>query len=312
MHISSSSSPFYRALGIEFRSDISLTSNQIEDSDVDKLGYSNMLSILQRPIIIPDSNGCIQVAACCWFDGEQVWLDLPELGRLQISSDEIAYDLNPEADLNLFQVYLQGYAFGVQALLRHQLVLHATTVSRNGKAIVICGYSGVGKSTLATALLAKGFSLVSDDITVINADGLVQPGFNDIKVWRDAVDELALPSKQLQQMRAGLEKYYYRPDRVTQQPVPIAAVYVLDVDSRVEAELNAVQGVGKFVQLRAHTYCHFLLSPLRLDSYYFKHSVALLGNTPLINVNRKRQRFTAGILTPLVDAIEQDAQGRGV
>ncbi len=311
MHIGSSTSHFYRALGIEFHSQIGLTSNQIEDIEVNTQAYSEMLMIRQRPLDDFDPKNWKQVAACCWFDGKQLRLKLPELGWLQISPIEISYDLDPKADLSLLQVYLQSYALGVQAMLRRQLVLHASTVSRNGKAIVICGCSGVGKSTLAAALLAKGFTLVSDEITVINAEGLVQPGFNDIKIWRDTVDELALPREQLQSVRTGLEKYYYRPNHVSQHPVPIAAIYVLGTDNRVAMELKVVHGFGKFEPLRAQAYRHFLLAPLGLDSIYLKLSGDLLRKTPLVNVSRNLQRLKAEALIPLANAIEHNAQGWG-
>ena len=49
--------------------------------------------------------------------------------------------------------------------------LHATTVARGGRAVVITGPSGAGKSDLALRLFDRGFTLVSDDRTVIRRDG---------------------------------------------------------------------------------------------------------------------------------------------
>ena len=43
--------------------------------------------------------------------------------------------------------------------------LHATTVAKDGRAILISGRSGSGKSDLALRLLDRGFVLVSDDQT---------------------------------------------------------------------------------------------------------------------------------------------------
>lgn len=45
--------------------------------------------------------------------------------------------------------------------------LHATTVAKNGRAVVIAGRSGSGKSDLALRLLDCGFALVSDDQTYL-------------------------------------------------------------------------------------------------------------------------------------------------
>jgi serine kinase of HPr protein (carbohydrate metabolism regulator) len=49
--------------------------------------------------------------------------------------------------------------------------LHASTVATEGRAVVIIGPSGSGKSDLALRLLDRGFTLVSDDQTTIKKDG---------------------------------------------------------------------------------------------------------------------------------------------
>ena len=49
--------------------------------------------------------------------------------------------------------------------------LHATTVALDGRAVVISGPSGSGKSDLALRMLDRGFKLVSDDQTIFRKDG---------------------------------------------------------------------------------------------------------------------------------------------
>jgi serine kinase of HPr protein (carbohydrate metabolism regulator) len=49
--------------------------------------------------------------------------------------------------------------------------LHASTVALDGRAVLISGPSGSGKSDLALRLLDRGFSLVSDDQTIVKKDG---------------------------------------------------------------------------------------------------------------------------------------------
>jgi len=49
--------------------------------------------------------------------------------------------------------------------------LHASTVATDGRAVVIMGPSGAGKSDLALRLLDRGFTLVSDDRTIVKRDG---------------------------------------------------------------------------------------------------------------------------------------------
>ncbi|MDP9422788.1 MAG: HPr kinase/phosphatase C-terminal domain-containing protein [Pseudomonadota bacterium] len=49
--------------------------------------------------------------------------------------------------------------------------LHASCVAIDGRAVLIGGPSGSGKSDLALRLLDRGFTLVSDDRTIVRRDG---------------------------------------------------------------------------------------------------------------------------------------------
>ena len=49
--------------------------------------------------------------------------------------------------------------------------VHASTVAIDGRAVLITGASGAGKSDLALRLLDRGFTLVSDDQTIVKRDG---------------------------------------------------------------------------------------------------------------------------------------------
>jgi serine kinase of HPr protein (carbohydrate metabolism regulator) len=48
--------------------------------------------------------------------------------------------------------------------------VHASTVALDGRAVLISGPSGSGKSDLALRLLDRGFILVSDDQTIVRKD----------------------------------------------------------------------------------------------------------------------------------------------
>lgn len=48
--------------------------------------------------------------------------------------------------------------------------LHASAVALAGRAVLISGPSGSGKSDLALRLLDRGFTLVSDDQTIVSKD----------------------------------------------------------------------------------------------------------------------------------------------
>ena len=55
-------------------------------------------------------------------------------------------------------------------------ILHSALVAKHGKGVLIVGYGGAGKSTLACALWQEGWALLCDDATVVELDqGLARP-----------------------------------------------------------------------------------------------------------------------------------------
>ncbi len=50
-------------------------------------------------------------------------------------------------------------------------IIHATAVAIGGRAVLLQGPSGVGKSDLALRLIDRGATLVSDDYTLLVRDG---------------------------------------------------------------------------------------------------------------------------------------------
>jgi serine kinase of HPr protein (carbohydrate metabolism regulator) len=48
--------------------------------------------------------------------------------------------------------------------------VHASSVAKDGRAVLITGPSGSGKSDLTLRLLDRGFALVSDDQTIVKKD----------------------------------------------------------------------------------------------------------------------------------------------
>lgn len=69
-----------------------------------------------------------------------------------------------------------GMNWCIAGQAHHYLLLHAAVLERNGRAVILPGDPGAGKSTLTAALMLSGWRLLSDELTMIDRDdGLVVP-----------------------------------------------------------------------------------------------------------------------------------------
>jgi HprK-related kinase A len=72
------------------------------------------------------------------------------------------------------------------------LLVHAAVLEREGAALVMPGPSGVGKSTLCAALVARGWRLLSDEVAMIRPrDGLLQPYPRPISLKNESIEMIA-------------------------------------------------------------------------------------------------------------------------
>jgi hypothetical protein len=99
------------------------------------------------------------------------------------------------------RVLVFQFLHNVMAALLHQrgyLVIHGSAVLIGDGVTVISGESGTGKSTIVGELAARGYGMVSDDVTVLrDCNGpeiQVVPGPSCIHLCVDAAERLALLS----------------------------------------------------------------------------------------------------------------------
>lgn len=156
--------------------------------------------VVVRPLLQVGRDGACRYAV----PGVAAWLVAPDGGRVTV--DAVGDPAGPEV-----RAFLLGGVMGIVCMRRGLLPLHACCLTRDGHTVAVCGFSGVGKSTLAALLIGRGFRLLADDLTAVDvaaAGGpLVYPTFARVKLWRDMSDRLDWPTGGLERVRSGLEKF---------------------------------------------------------------------------------------------------------
>ncbi len=150
--------------------------------------------------------------------------------------NEIVIDSSPTAEPSMVRLFLLGTVFGLLCHQRGLVPLHASSVVVAGRAVAFAGRSGVGKSTLAAALGRQGYSVVSDDVCVIEwrSPGLphVLPFAPKLKLVRDSLSALGLSFECAEIIGSEPEKLNVL-GTVGQQrePIPLAAIFHLNIES---------------------------------------------------------------------------------
>ena len=82
-----------------------------------------------------------------------------------------------------------GMNWCIATKAHHYLLLHAGTIEKNGKVIIMPAAPGSGKSTLTAALVYNGWRLFSDELGLISLkDELVYPCTRPINLKNDSID----------------------------------------------------------------------------------------------------------------------------
>ncbi len=96
------------------------------------------------------------------------------------------------------------------AQVRDAVVLHAAAVARRGRALLLVGPSGQGKTTLTTELVRRGWGFMADDFAALTAGGIVRPLPRRVNLTAETVRllGLTLPTETLRLATfAGVRKW---------------------------------------------------------------------------------------------------------
>jgi len=163
--------------------------------------------------------------------------------------------------------YLLGPVMGFILRRRGITALHASALCVDGKAILLTGEAGAGKSTTAAALGLLGLPVLCEDIAAVEETGggfAVEAGYPRVCLWPESVEMLMGHRDALPRIAPNWDKCYLQLDGVKasleSRKQPLGAVYILGPREMENApRIEEVSSRDVLLELVQNTYMNWLL-----------------------------------------------------
>lgn len=291
----------YRAAGLSVQSEIVLPGLIAGDADDGRAEV-----IIRQTRVASDLDGATARGPTWQIAGDRFLLRVPFIARFLLTGGrDIAFELEDTGTTDDAAAILAGTVFGILLHQRGRIVLHASAVCVNGKAVLFCGPAGAGKSTLAAALMQRGYPVMTDDLCGIDLQGppLVHPDGRQLKVWVEAIEQLDLNERRGPPVRLGIQKYYVEPPETCKTALPVGAVYLMRevVPPQQSPGIEPTNIAEAVFSLQRNAFRPRLVHRMGLQGAYFK-AMAAVANTAGVFLLRRPFGFAA--MPRVVDWLE--------
>ncbi len=210
---------------------------------------------------------------------------------LVTGGQKILIEPMPNPDIEKIRLFLLGTCFGALLHQRNFLPIHGSGIITPGGCIVFAGRSGIGKSTLAGALMKKGYTVVADDICPVQISDnnrlLVHPGYPQLKVTRESAHELDIEVSGLRQVSFDDNKFHLpiSLSSLSREPSELKSIYFLETTND-SLSIKELTGIEKFSTLSQNIYRKSLINNLGKQKSNFKANTLVCKQVKMYKVSR--------------------------
>jgi hypothetical protein len=279
----------YQAYGFQIHSDLVLPELQPSES-----AQPDVTIQIRSTRDFKSEPNCPETDFQSTAEGVQIFWK--HIGQFSVQQgQQVCIDRPPEVEDRVIRLPLLGAVMAMLLMQRGFLVLHASAIEIDGRAVAFVGQKGQGKSTMAATLYQRGHRLLSDDVVAVDLSdpnqAYVVPGFPQFKLWPDAVSGcLQEDPTELPQVHGLLEKRSRLAfDRFSTQPIPLDTLYVLE--SGDDLAIKALTPQVAISELITHSYAaRFGKDLVRGDiaTTHFRHCMSLAQQVPILGLERPR------------------------
>ncbi len=235
-------------------------------------------------------------------------LKLNSIGSFHVQNgSDISIEKAANANEDDLRLILLGSVFGALLHQRGLLPIHGSCVHKNGITTVFSGISGAGKSSLAAMLVNRGYTLIADDISVLelsNDTTMVTPGIPHMKLWHDVMIELNKNPSDHKKVRSQLLKYRVpNENHVIEESLHLNQIIILRSRNISTFSIKEIHGVEKFELLKNNTFRYRYIAGLEQFKLHFSYISRIASSTRIFILNRPSSPLD---LESLADVIESE------
>jgi len=185
------------------------------------------------------------------------------------------------------RLFLLGSAFGALFIQQGLLPIHGSTVKFGNSATIFTGLSGAGKSTIAAYFVSQEYKVLADDISVVNHNCEVVPGFPKMKLWNDILQKLEIKDHTLEQIRPEMKKYQLPvTEKYYKEPLAVKNIIIINTKNSPGFEFEELSGIKKFNAVKNNTYRYRFVQGLDKQQDHFQVLNKLLPEIKVYKVTR--------------------------
>jgi hypothetical protein len=194
------------------------------------------------------------------------------------------------------ELYLNSTVYGAILQQRKMLPLHGSCFNYDDKNIMICGESGVGKSSLTVAFCLRGSKFITDDVSPIvfeSGNPHVLALSDRIKLWDDTLSQLNINKEELFKIQEDTDKFYFPMKKEAAGLYLLNQVFILEIHDLPGVEFEMLKGVEKLTMLRNQVFRLEILHGMPDNEILFFHQLADISSK--VTITRIKRPATISI-----------------
>lgn len=225
------------------------------------------------------------------------WLENRTCRILAENGCRINYQRRKGCRESYLRSYLLGWGLSMLAHQRLEPAVHCSAVCSGKDAVLLCGESGSGKSTMTTALLERGCRLMADDMALVEYRGeqgaWVKPAFPYQKLCRDAALRSGHSAEEMTYIDEDKDKFLVPcRERFEEEPQRIGAMVLLRRTGEEEVRVRQLRGMDVFYAFANNLFLRHLLQEKKYEPEIGQKCLEIASCVPVYVIERPWEKDT--------------------